>query len=85
MNEIRLHSPVLTATEVAVCLRLCEPDADPDAVNKAVRSVHKLVRDGKLRPIQPGREYAFVLSEVERYVVTETEAFTPSKNGARDC
>ena len=85
MAEIRLHSPVLTATEVAVCLRLCGPDDEPDDVAKAIRSVHKLVRDGKLRPIQPGKEYAFVLFEVERYVLAATEAFTPSKNGARDC
>ena len=77
MIEITPRSPVLTGAEVAIYLRLCESDDDPDTVAKAVRSVHKLVRDGKLRPIQPGREYAFSRAEIARYVHDETEAFEP--------
>ena len=84
MVEITLHSPVLTSAEVAVYLRMCSPDDDPDTVAKAVRCVHRLVRDGKLRPIKPGKEYAFAQVEVERYVVAETEAFTTSKSRPSD-
>lgn len=69
------HSPLLTGAEAAVYLRLCEPDATPDEVNKAVRAVHRLVRNGKLRPVQPGREYLFALAELDRYVHDETESF----------
>ena len=64
-----------TALEVAVYLRLCEPDATPDEVARAVRCVHRLVRLGKLRPVQPGREYTFALAELARYVHDETESF----------
>ena len=84
MVEITLHSPVLTGAEVAVYLRMCGLNDDPDTVAKAVRGVHRLVREGKLRPIKPGKEYAFAQVEVERYVETETAAFTPSENGASD-
>lgn len=84
MAEIRLRSPVLTSAEVAIALRMCESDDEPDTVTKAVRSVHKLVRDGRLRPIRPGKEYVFAQVEVERYVEAETAAFTASANGASD-
>ena len=84
MIEITPRSPVLTGAEVAVYLRMCSPDDDPDTVAKAVRCVHRLVRDGLLRPIKPGREYAFAQAEVERYVRDETEAFTTSKGRPSD-
>ena len=80
MIHVADHSPLLTGAEAAVYLRLCEPDAEPDEVSKAVRAVHRLVRDGKLRPVQPGREYLFALAELARYVVTETENFEPQEN-----
>ena len=74
------ESPLLTNAEAAVYLRLCEPDAEPDDVTKAVRCVHKLVRAGKLRPVQPGQAYTFALAELARYVRDETENFEPEKN-----
>lgn len=77
MIEIILHSPLLTGRETAIYLRLVGPDDDPDDVAKGVRTVHKLVRDGKLRPIQPGREYAFARVELDRYIRDETAAFDP--------
>lgn len=82
MVDITLHSPVLTGAEVAAFLRMCTPDDDPDTVAKAVRSVHKLVRSGQLKPLQPGREYVFAQAEVARYVQAATAAFTTSKTGA---
>ena len=69
------HSPVMTATEVAVYLRLCEPDASPNEKQSAIRSVHRLVQVGQLSPLRPGREYVFWCDEVEAYVRRATEAF----------
>lgn len=84
MVELTIHSPVMTSHEVAVYLRLVEPDAEPDEVAKGTRAVHRLVRQNKLRPIQPGREYAFAHAEVDRYIRDETAAFTTARNGASD-
>ena len=84
MAEIRLRSPVLTSAEVAIALRMCEPGDDADTVAKAVRCVHRLVREAKLKPIRPGREYVFGQIEVERYIEAETAAFTAPTNGASD-
>lgn len=80
MNRVIDHSPLLTNHEAALWLRLCGPDAAPDEVARAVRCVHKLVRLGKLRPVQPGREYTFSRSELDRYVRDETENFEPQEN-----
>lgn len=75
MNHATDHRPLLSGAQVAVRLLLCEPDDCPDDITRAVRAVHKLVRDGKLRPIKPGRRYVFAPAEVDRYVRDETEAF----------
>ena len=72
------HSTLLTSAEVAAHLRIIEPDAEPDEVARAVRAVHRLVRDGKLRPIRPARSYVFSPDELSRYVRDETENFTPT-------
>ncbi|MEE9130608.1 MAG: helix-turn-helix domain-containing protein [Phycisphaerales bacterium] len=80
MIDLRVNSPLLTGAEVACYLRLSAPDDDADAVARAVRCVHKLVRDGKLRPVKPGREYVFALAELDRYVRDETENFEPQEN-----
>ena len=77
MIHVADHS-LLTSAEVAVHLRIIEPDDDADAVARGVRSVHKLVRDGKLRPIRPAKTYIFAMAEVDRYVRDETESFTPT-------
>ncbi len=75
MIRIADHS-LMTSAEVAVHLRIIEPDAEPDDVARAVRAVHRLVRDGKLRPVKPARSYVFALAELARYVKAETESFT---------
>ena len=67
---------LLTSAEVAVLLRIIEPDAEPDEVSGAVRAVHRLVRGGKLRPIRPAKSYVFAPAEVDRYIRSETESFT---------
>lgn len=77
MIHVNDHSPLLTNPEAAVYLRLCEPDDEPDEVAKAVRSVHKLVRDGKLRPVQPGQAYTFARAELDRYIEAATSEFKP--------
>ncbi len=71
-------SPLLTGCEAAIYLRLCEPDAEPDEVNKAVRCLNRLVQAGKIHPIKPGRSYLYAQTELNRYVVAETESFTPT-------
>ena len=68
-------SPLLTSREAAEWLRLCAPDAAPDQCQSAIRSVHRLVQTGKLRPVRPGREYVFAQFELERYVHHETEGW----------
>ena len=78
MIQVPDQSRLLTSSEVAVHLRIIEPDAEPDDVARAVRAVHRLVRDKKLRPIKPARSYVFAPAEVARYVVDETESFTPT-------
>ena len=75
-----LPSPVMTAIEVAVYLRLCEPDATPDEKQSAIRSVHRLVQTEQLRALRPGREYVFSHNEVDAYVSRATESFKPRKH-----
>lgn len=79
MIHVADHS-LMTSSEVAVHLRIIEPDASPDDVARAVRAVHRLVREGKLRPIKPARSYVFAPDEVDRYVRDETESFEPQEN-----
>ena len=71
-------SPVMTASEVACYLRLCDPEATPTERQSAVRSVHRLVQEGRLRPLRPGREYVFWRQEVDHYIRCDTEAFKPA-------
>jgi len=66
---------VMTAVEVAIYLRLCEPDATPDEKQSARRAVLRLVQQGLLRPLQPGREYVFWNDEVDAYIRRTTESF----------
>lgn len=79
MIHVADHS-LLTSAEVAVHLRICESDAGPDEVARAVRAVHRLVRDKKLRPIKPAKTYIFAMYEVNRYVKAETESFESQEN-----
>ncbi len=86
MVELTITSPVMTSLEVAAYLRLCAADATPEQAQSAVRSVHRLVQRGKLRPIQPGREYVFWREEVNRYIREETRTFEPRQRGAlKEC
>ena len=65
---------VLTALEVARALRLCEPQATPRDAEAAVGTVHRLVRDGKLKPLKPGKAHVFYRAEIARYIREETYA-----------
>ena len=73
-------SPVMTAVEVAVYLRLCGPDARPDEKQSAIRTVHRLVQQGHLRPLRPGREYVFWRDEVDAYIRHATESFRETES-----
>ncbi len=52
--------------DVAVWLRFCEPDADPDKARSARRKVMRLRHDGVIPGVEVGREWRFWLSDVER-------------------
>jgi hypothetical protein len=69
-----IPSPLLTAEEVARWLRLVDDGSPPEQVASAVRSVHRLVREERLRPVRPGRSYVFSVHELERFVRDETFA-----------
>lgn len=80
MIHVTDHSPLLTNAEAACYLRLVEPDADADDVKRAVNNLHKLVRDGKLRPVKSGQSYTYARAELDRYVEDATESFEPQSN-----
>ena len=80
LDPLLAASPVMTAVEVAVYLRLCGPDATPDDKQSAIRAVHRLVQQGHLRPLRPGREYVFWRNEVDAYIRRATESFKPRKH-----
>ena len=80
VDPIMTISPVMTAVEVAIYLRLCGHDATPDEKQSAVRSVHRLVQTEQLRPLRPGREYVFWGAEVDAYIRRATESFKPRKH-----
>ena len=63
-----VESPVLTNEEAVEFLRL---DTDFDEPGDAVRALHRLVRQDKLRPLRCGKSYKFTLAELERFIVAE--------------
>ena len=65
---------VMTALEVAVALRLCDANSTPKEKEAGVGTVHRLVRDDKLKPLKPGKAHVFYRAEVARYVREETYA-----------
>lgn len=68
MMELNLTSPVLTNEEAVRFLRL---DHDYPESADAVKALHRLVRQGKLRPLQCGKTYKFTLAELERFIAAE--------------
>ncbi len=70
------NGPLLTGCEAALFLRLVAPDSSPDEVSRGVEAVKRLVRAGKIRPVQPGRSYCYARAELARYVRDETVSFT---------
>ena len=54
-----VETPVLTNQEAVEFLRL---DTDFDEPGDSIRALHRLVRQGKLRPLRCGRSYKFTLS-----------------------
>ena len=81
MIELTVTSPVLTNDEAARFLRL---DDDYSEMADAIRALHRLVREGKLKPLRCGKSYKFAIAELERYVADETSAFEPTKRRASD-
>ena len=71
MVELTMPSPVLTNEEAVRFLRL---DTDYNETADAIRALHRLVRQGKLRPLQCGKTYKFTLAELERFIAAEVRA-----------
>ena len=67
-QDVSVEQMVMTAPEVAQALRLCGPKSTPKEAEAAVGTVHRLVRDGKLRPLKPGKAHVFFRDEVARYI-----------------
>ena len=63
-----VETPVLTNQEAVEFLRL---DTDFDEPGDSIRALHRLVRQGKLRPLRCGRSYKFTQAELERFIVAE--------------
>ena len=74
-------SPVLTNDEAARYLRL---DTDHPDMGSAVRSLHRLVQEGRLQPITCGSRYRFSIDELNRFISDPTSRLaseTLSQNG----
>ena len=61
-------SPGLTNEEAVRSLRL---DEDYDELGDAIRALHRLVQQQKLRALRCGKSYKFTLPELERFTVDE--------------
>ena len=71
MIELTLPSPVLTNEEAVRFLRL---DEDYTQMADAIRALHRLVREGGLRPLRVGKSYKFTMAELERFIAAEVGA-----------
>jgi hypothetical protein len=69
-DEIIEASPLLTNEEAVRYLRL---DTDHQDMGTAVRALHRLVREKRLRPVECGKQYKYALAELNRFIVAETE------------
>ena len=74
-KQVFTQSPLLTNPEACVWLRLCESDASPDELNKAIRKLHSLVRAKLVRPLAHSKPYVFSIDELLRYVNQATSEF----------
>ena len=82
LQQLQRESPLLTALETAVWLRLIEPEATPAERESGIRCVHRLVQQKRLRPVRPGKSYNFAVAELHRLVADETKA-GPANGGAK--
>lgn len=73
-------SPVLTSAEAVRWLRL---DEDHDDIGSAVKALHRLVQEGRLRPLRVGKSYKFTLAELEKFICAEVMK-TPTPGVAPD-
>lgn len=72
------QSPVLTNEESVRYLRL---DEDYENLGDAIRALHRLVQQRKLRPLRCGKSYKFTLPELERFTVAELRASDTQTDG----
>ncbi len=72
------QSPVLTNEEAVRYLRL---DEDFNELGDAIRALHRLVQQRKLRPLRCGKSYKFTIPELERFTVVEVRASDQEADG----
>ncbi len=69
--ELQVPTPILTNEDACRYLRL---DEDHPNMAEAVRALHRLVRDRRLRPLRYARSYKFTVAELERFTAAEQGA-----------
>lgn len=70
---------VLTAVEACHYLRLLGDGADCVEPADALRVLHRLVAEGRLRPVAGFKRHRFTDVELARFVIDQTEAFEPRR------
>ncbi len=80
MSDLNLSSPVQTNEEAVRFVRLDQGYSEP---YDAIRALHRLVRQGKLRPLRCGKSYKFTVAELERFIAAEAGPSDPVSNSAR--
>ena len=65
---------LLTSIEAAKRLGIFDADASSEPERLAVNRVHRLRRQGRLRPVKVANRYFFAPSELSRFVAEATES-----------
>ncbi len=81
MSALNSTSPVRTNEEAVRFLRL---DEDYSQMADAIRALHRLVREGGLKPLRVGKSYKFTLAELERFVAAEVGPSDPETDDDGD-
>lgn len=81
MIELTVPRLVLTNEEAVRFLRL---DSDYPEPADAVKALHRLVREGGLKPLRVGKTYKFTLAELTRFIDAEVEPSDPETDGEAD-
>ncbi len=62
-------------------MRYLRLDEDFNELGDAIRALHRLVQQRKLRPLRCGKSYKFTLPELARFTVVEVGASDKEADG----